>query len=216
MSTAIAYILSLVLIGVSFIASIYVYPMLPSEIAVHWNGAGQVDGYGNKFIGLFLFPAIATIVFLFLVIVPYIDPFRENFKKFRKEYNLSIVLMVFTFMFFNALSLAWNLGIRFNFARAAAPMLGMMFFIMGTILPRTKRNWFFGIRTPWTISSDMVWEKTHKIGGLIVKVSGIIAMFGILVPADFAFVVAIVPLAVSLVWLIIYSYILFRKERFLQ
>jgi len=193
MSTAIAYILSLVLIGVSFIASIYVYPMLPSEIAVHWNGAGQVDGYGNKFIGLFLFPAIATIVFLFLVIVPYIDPFRENFKKFRKEYNLSIVLMVFTFMFFNALSLAWNLGIRFNFARAAAPMLGMM-----------------------TISSDMVWEKTHKIGGLIFKVSGIIAMFGILVPADFAFVVAIVPLAVSLVWLIIYSYILFRKERFLQ
>lgn len=212
MSTKLTYIIIIGLILVSAALSIYFYPSLPGQMASHWNAAGKVDGYTDKFWGAFLFPMLISILFIIFFIAPKIDPLQENIKKFRKEYNLLILFIIIFLLFFNALTFLWNIGLRFEFSRFAAMATGILFFIIGLILPKTKPNWFMGIRTPWTISSENVWKKTHRLGGLLFKISGVLALIGALLPSK-AFFITIIPIIASSLWVIIYSYLEYRKEK---
>jgi len=95
---------------------------------------------------------------------------------------------------------------------ALIPALGFLFFYIGMIMKHLKRNWFIGIRTPWTISSDKVWDKTHKLGGILFRISGVITIFGIFFK-NYLLWFVLAPLLVSAVWLIVYSYLEYRKEQ---
>jgi uncharacterized membrane protein len=91
------------------------------------------------------------------------------------------------------------------------PGLGIFIYACGVLLGKAKRNFFIGIRTPWTLSSDTVWAKTHLLGGWLFKISGVIAILGILFP-DLAFYFLLVPLLAASAIAVLYSYILFRSE----
>ena len=92
-----------------------------------------------------------------------------------------------------------------------APAFGVLFYCLGILLGNAKRNWFVGIRTPWTLSSDVVWDKTHKMGGKLFKAAGVVAFLGVLVPA-YALLLVIVPVIAVAVYTFVYSYFEFVKQ----
>lgn len=200
----------LLVILASFGVGVYLYPIIPEKMASHWNAAGEVDGYMGKFWGLFLMPIITLIIFLFFLLIPKIDPLKENVEKFRNYFDGFIALIIIFLFYVYGLSLAWNFGWRFEMGRILAPAFAILFFYCGILISKAKRNWFIGIRTPWTLTNDIVWDKTHYLGGILFKVAGVICLFGILFPA-YAFWFVLVPVIFFSAYLMVYSYSEYRK-----
>lgn len=202
----------LVIILLSFIIGIYLYPQMPEKVASHWNARGQVDSYMSKFWGLFLMPLILAGLFPLFLLIPQIDPLKENIKKFRKYYDGFILIMVLFFFYIYILTILWNLDVKFNMTQLLIPAIGLLFYYAGILMKNAKRNWFIGIRTPWTLSSDRVWDKTHKIGGKLFKVAGLIALIGFFFLKHAIFFM-IIPAILFSVYTIIYSYVEYQKEK---
>ena len=173
-------IISLVIVIISLIIGIYFYPLMPEKVASHWNAKGEVDGYMSKFGGLFLMPVISLVLLLLFIIIPKIDPLKHNIEKFRKYFDGFIVLMMLFLFYLYILTILWNIGVRFNFVHLLVPIFSIFFYYCGILIQKAQRNWFIGIRTPWTLSNEQVWNKTHKIGGILFKIAGIISLIGIL------------------------------------
>ena len=206
---------TIIIIGIiliSFIIAIYIYPQMPDQMASHWNIQGQVNDYLPKFWGLFLMPLISLGIFLLFLLIPKIDPLKKNIEKFRKYFDWFIVLIIVFLFYIFLLSLFWNLEYRFDMGIMIIPAIAVLFYFIGVILKHAKRNWFIGIRTPWTLSSDIVWDKTHQLGAKLFKASAIIALIGILFN-EYAIWFTIIPIIVSVLYLLIYSYFAYQKVK---
>jgi len=199
------------LILFSFAIALYFYSQLPDTMASHWNSKGEVDGYIEKLSAVFLMPIVSLFMFLLFLLIPKIDPLKKNYEKFRKYFDGFVLTMILFLFYVYLLSLVWNLGYRFNMGRLMMPALGFVFFYSGVLIKNAKRNWFVGIRTPWTLSSDKVWDKTHKLGAIFYKTAGIVAFLGIFFP-DYILSILILPLILSVVFLFFYSYFEYKKE----
>ncbi|VVB77590.1 SdpI/YhfL protein family protein [uncultured archaeon] len=204
-------IASFIVILLSFLIGILSYGYFPDKMATHWDALGQCNGYMPKFWGTFSIPLISLGLFLLFLLIPIIDPLKKNIEKFRKYYDTFILITLLFLFYVYILTIFWNFGIVFNMNVAFIPALGFLFFYMGVILQKIKRNWFIGIRTPWTLSSETVWDKTHKLGSILFKVSGVITLIGIFFPRYVLWFV-LGPVVISGIWLIIYSYLMHRKE----
>jgi uncharacterized membrane protein len=135
---------------------------MPEKMASHWNGKGQVDGYIPKFWGLFLMPLVYVGLALLFFAIPKIDPLKANIERFRKYYDGFIILLFVFLVSVDLQDILWNLGIKIS-PNVTFPIgLGLLFFYIGILCEHSKRNWFIGIRTPWTLSSEKVWDKTTK------------------------------------------------------
>ena len=199
------------IILLSFIIGIYFYPQMPEKMASHWNAQGRVDGYMSKFWGLFLIPFVLVGLTLLFLAIPKIDPLKANIEKFRKYYDGFIILFFIFMLSIHFQVILWNLGIKIN-PNAIFPVgIGILFFYISILCENAKRNWFVGIRTPWTLSNEKVWEKTHKIGGKLFKVAGVIAFVGIFFQS-YALFFVLVPVISVAIYTIIYSYFEYQKE----
>lgn len=194
----------------SFALGACFYSKMPDTMASHWNASGEADGYSSKSFGLFLLPSISIVLLLFFLLIPKIDPLRQNILKFKKHYGNFILLITAFLSYIYLLSLLWNLGFRFSMARMLSPAFGILFYYSGVLVENAKKNWFIGIRTPWTLSSEKVWDKTHKIGGRLFKIIGVLAFFSIFFPKYALLLVIILALFVVL-YTILYSYFEYRK-----
>lgn len=204
-------ILSLLIVAV-FAAGAYVYPNLPDQIAVHWNAAGEADGFAGKFWGTFLFPLTMLFLLALYFVIPRIDPLGKNFQKFIGQYNSFWVCMMIFMGYIFGLQTAWNLGKEFDFGKAIIIAVAALWFAIGAAIENSKRNWFFGIRTPWTISSDKVWDKTHKLGGKLFKFSAILVLLaGIFLKGAMLITAILIPSILTAIWTIAYSYLEFKK-----
>ncbi|MGV8163034.1 MAG: SdpI family protein [Candidatus Nanoarchaeia archaeon] len=202
---------SAILIILSFLIGAFLYSQLPETLATHWDAKGDVNGYMSKFWGLFLLPIICVVLFPLLVFLPKLDPLRKDMEGFRDHYDFFIALL-FSFMFYlHLLTLLWNTGFKVNMIVCLIPAFSLLFFYIGAILEKSKRNWFLGIRNPWTMSSDFVWEKAHKLGATLFKISAIVMLLGVLIQ-NLAFIFIIVPVILTSIITIIYSYLLFREQ----
>jgi uncharacterized membrane protein len=205
-------IVTILIILFSFAIGICLYPKMPAEMASHWNAQGQVDGYVSKFWGLFLMPIISLILFFLFILIPKIDPLKTNIEKFRKYFDNFVTIIILFLFYLYLLTIFWNFGVQFSMNQVLAPAFGILFFYCGILVEKAKRNWSIGIRTPWTLSNDKVWERTHKIGGKLFKVVGIIAFLGIIFP-NYAFFLILFPVIAVSIYTVIYSYFEYRKER---
>jgi len=182
-------------------------------MASHWNANDQVDGYMTKFWGVFLMPLVTLGMFLLFLVVPAIDPLKANIAKFRETFNLFIAFITAFMVYIYALSLRWNLGYtEVGIGKAMLPAMGLLFIIVGVMLRKAQRNFFIGIRTPWTLSSDFVWNKTHQLGAILFMISGVITVIGGFIGGNTALWMLLGPLFASTIFLVIYSYILYQKE----
>ena len=213
MSTKTTSILVIALVAIAVIAGVILWNKLPDQMASHWNVNDQADDYMPKFWGVFLMPIISLGMLALFLVIPNIGPLKANIAEFRNIFNLFILLIVVFMLYVHGLTLAWNMGNQsFKMSAAMLPFLGVLFIFIGYMLRQAKRNFFIGIRTPWTLSSDTVWNKTHQLGSVLFMVSGAFAFIGSFLGGMLAFWLLFVPLMGSVVFLILYSYILYRNE----
>ncbi|MFH1105781.1 MAG: DUF1648 domain-containing protein [Candidatus Aenigmatarchaeota archaeon] len=200
----------LLIIALSFALALYFYPSMPERMASHWDASGQVNGYMPKTYALLLMPAISLVMYGLFLIIPMIDPLRKNIKKFWGYYeNLLTAIIGFMFYIFSA-TIAYNLGYGFSMNYLIIPALSVLFYYIGVVMEHARRNWSIGIRTPWTISDDRVWKKTHLAAGKVFKASAVMTLFA-LFPTGFGIFFAIAPIAIGALALTIYSFLLYRK-----
>ena len=157
-----------------------VYSILPASVPTHWNADGVADGWGDSWEGAFIFPIMMAAILLLFVVIPKLIVFEKNFKDFEKQYwILAFVIQMFFFLFY-IMTLLPNFGYEFNFSQILVLPMAMLFISIGILLPSFKRNFFVGIRTPWTLADDKVWKKTHKLGGKLFILAGFAGLVSIL------------------------------------
>ena len=211
MTTRTTTIISLVLIAVATLAGVLLWNRLPDPMPAHWNSAGEIDGYMSKFWGVFLMPIITIALLGLFLIIPRIDPLKANIDKFIGIFNGFILAFVAYMLYLYALTLFAALGIPFNMTLMLIPVVGLLFIGIGYMMGKAKRNFFIGIRTPWTLSSETVWDETHKLGSKLFMLGGavtIVSVFlgetGICIMLAAILIAAFVP--------IVYSYVLYQRE----
>ncbi|HUO75622.1 MAG TPA: SdpI family protein [Candidatus Paceibacterota bacterium] len=191
--------------------SIVVYPQLPATVASHFNAAGEVNGTMNRFWGAFLVPLIMVMLYVVYAVIPHIDPLGENIASFRRAYDVFWLGVLVFLLYLHMLTLAFNTGWRFNMTVALVPGLAALFWLIGWLMSQSRRNWFIGIRTPWTLSSDSIWEATHRMAGTLFKVAGIL-MLGALVFPSLSLWFIFVPILIAALVPIVHSYLLYRRH----
>ncbi len=213
MNTKTTSIIALGMIVIAIMAGVFLWNQLPEQMASHWNANDEVDGTMPKFWGVFLMPIVTLGMFALFIFIPNMDPLKANIVEFRETFNLFIVFFVMFMLYVHTLTLIWSLGYNnFKMSTALLPIIGLMFIFIGYMLRKARRNFFIGIRTPWTLSSDTVWSKTHQLGSILFMLSGVFAMIGGFFGGMLAFWLMFVPLIGSTLFLVVYSYVLYRNE----
>ena len=199
------------LVLLSFILSIYFYSQVPEQMATHWNSKGEVNGYMSKLWGLFFTPAVITGIAVMFLLIPGIDPKKENIEKFKKYYDGFVILFISFMVAVHLQILLWNIGIRISPNTVLPAGTGLLFYYIGVLMENAESNWFIGIRTPWTLSSDRVWKKTNRLGGKMFRIAGIIAISGSFFPKLAVFFIVVPALFVA-GFTVVYSYVEYQKE----
>lgn len=213
-STRTTVILALAMIAAAIILSLSIYGRLPEAVASHWNTNDQVDGTLPRSWGAFLMPLITLAMLGLFLIIPAIDPLKANIAAFRGRFNVFIASIVAFLLYLHVLTTLWNLGLQsFRMSTALLPALGLLFIFGGLMLRHAKRNFSIGIRTPWTLSSDRVWDKTHRVGAALFILSGAAAGIGAFFPGTVAYGLVLGPVIGSSLFLVVYSYFLWRAEQ---
>ncbi len=213
MSTRLTLLIGIVLILLAVVFSAAVYSRLPDRMASHWGVNDQVNGTMSRFWGAFLMPIISAAMLALFLLIPNIDPMKANIATFRSIFNGFIVAILAFLLYVHVLTILWNLGYQsFHMSTVLLPGLGLIFIFAGLMMRRAKRNFFIGIRTPWTLSSDRVWDQTHRVGGVLFVLCGLFALAGVFMPGAMAFLLLIVPLLAATLFLMVYSYWLYQEE----
>jgi|KBSSwiStaDraftv2_1062776.scaffolds.fasta_scaffold784551_2 uncharacterized membrane protein len=203
----------LVIAALAIALSIWAYPRLPPTVATHWNLRGTPDGFSSRFVAVAIGPLLIIGITLLFNVLPKVDPRRENYLSFLSTYWLfANALMVFM-LIIHAVVLASGMGYSVRIDRLMPLFVGLLFVVIGNYLTRVEPNWFVGIRTPWTLSSDRVWRKTHRTGGWLMVLGGLALATGAFLPRA-----ALLPLLIGTVVLvavfpIAQSYILWKREK---
>ena len=205
---------ALVLIALSIVASFYFYAHFPDRVPTHWNISGEVDGYSGKFFGAWFGPIFMIGMYLLFLLVPYFDPKHEHYAGFRDSYhgikNLMVAFMFAVSLFVGIAGLGYNVEIG-----AVIPVaVGVLFAGLGYFIKSVKQNWAMGVRTPWTMESPVVWEKTnHLMAGLMMIAGVMIAITAFPFPDMFKAGLFIAAILLIVIVPIVYSYIIYQKEQ---
>jgi len=210
MNTRLTLILSAALILASLLAGAILYPQMPEQMPVHWNAAGQVDGYGSRFMGLFLFPLVTLGVGLLMLVIPVIDPLKKNIAAFRPTYNLIMFGFIVYFTYLYGLTLGSALGYQFNMNTFLMPAMAVLAFGIGHLLKNAKRNYMVGIRTPWTLASDQAWAETHRVGSIAFKICAGLTLIGLFF-GELGIWIFLVSILTATVLVLVYSYFAYQR-----
>lgn len=206
-------IFQLALIAAMFVVAAVRWGSVPDQIPVHWNAAGEVDGYGGKFVGLLLLPIITAALYPLLRYIPRIDPARRNYESFAGTYLLVRVLItVYMAFIFVVTNLAIGNEETIPVGDLVIGSVGVLFIILGGAMGKFRPNWFAGIRTPWTLTSKRSWMRTHRLGGRIFIATGLATMVGAVVGGEWAVYAMFIVMLPGIVFLFAYSYFVWRDD----
>jgi uncharacterized membrane protein len=192
------------------IAAVYFYHILPDTVASHFNSQGLPDDFSSKSTIILIGCILTAGIYLLLTFIPFIDPF---WKKIEKKYDI--------FLLFRDLAMAFMVCIfviSFISSKEGAfrsdlfgIVFGLLFVVLGNYLPRLPRNFFFGIRSPWTLASETVWYKTHRMAGGWFVVAGIILIILTLFKVNTFISMTVVLTPLVLYTAVIYPFLLYKK-----
>jgi uncharacterized membrane protein len=189
---------------------VFVAPSLPEQVTTNWGSGGTPDGTLPKSYLLVGGPGLVLAIVALFELIPRIDPLRENIAAFEAAYDAVAVLVAGYLAYTYGVVLAWNLGYEFEIGQALAPAIAVLFVGIGFLLERAERNWFVGVRTPWTLSSEAVWRHTHDLAATLFKLAGVVALGGLVFPEYFVYLVA-GPAAGIALFATAYSYVDYRR-----
>lgn len=198
------------IVGLTAILSVVAAPQLPDQMAIHFDAGSQPDSFVAKPLGLAFAPLLAAGLVVLFRILPAIDPLGKNFADFQRYYDLIAVEAVGVVAYVHVLIVLWNLGYRFDVTQAIVPVLAVTYYVAGLVIENASQNWFVGIRTPWTLSDEAVWNETHRRSGILFKLAGLVTLLAIPFPEYFV-LLAIGPIAVAALVPTVYSFVLYRR-----
>ena len=203
---------SILLTVVSLLLSLTVFSSLPEQIPAHWNVHGTVDRFAPK-LTVFIFPGIIFLITILFQFMRRTDPNSDNYDKNQREYHRYTFVIGLVFFAVQIMTIAAAFRMDFNVNLIFCLGIGSLFIFIGNLLPKTKHNYFIGIRTPWTLADEQNWFRTHRLAGKIWVLGGLIVALTALAPESFQVPVFLTILAVMVVTPFVYSYTEFRKKR---
>ena len=203
-------IITTVIILLPVLAGIILWDRLPEKLPMHFNAAGEVDGWAGKPVGVFAMP-------VFFVAVQWLCAVG-SFKMDPKAKNLNEKVMGLVLWFIPALSVLMHalvyctaLGMEMNVQIVIPVVMGLVLIAIGNWLPKCKQTYTLGIKLPWTLESEDNWNRTHRFAGPVWMVCGVIIVVGGLIGGAFLWVM-LAALLVMIVAPAVYSYLLFKKS----
>lgn len=203
--------LLILMILASFGIAIYFYPFLPDRVPSHWNIYGEVDGYSSRFFGAFGLPLLNIAMYVLLLITPYVDPKKANYKSFEGSYWMFRKLIHIFMIGLQVVVLAAALGYDMNVAVIVKISVSMLFILIGNVMGRFKFNYFVGIKTPWTLASEAVWRRTHRMAAPIWVAGGVICAVSSFWNNSISAAVFFVAIIALVLVPLVYSYIEYQK-----
>lgn len=200
------------LIAAMIVLSIAAYPRLPDQVPMHWDAHGNVNGYGSKLAATAFVPMLMVVVFALMRALPSIDPRRANYAKMGSAYELVVSAALTIVAVGHVMVVSPAFGWTPNLGRAMPGILGALFVVIGNVLPQARPNWFFGIRTPWTLSNDRVWERTHRFGGYLLVAAGVVTIAAAFLSSDKAFTVLTITVLGAALGSAAYSFVAWKQE----
>ena len=205
--------LQLGVIGAMFITAAVRWISVPDRIPIHWNISGEVDGYGGRFSGLLLLPLVTLAIYALLTVIPIIDPARANYPSFRGPYTtIRVGFVVYMAVIYAFLNISIGREAAVPVDRLIAASIAVLFVLIGLVLGKVRPNYFVGIRTPWTITSERSWVKTHSVGGWVFIAAGAASAIGAIIGGQLALILMFAVLIPGIVFLTAYSYFIWRSD----
>ena len=208
------WLIGTVVVLLMFGLSAWAWVQLPAgaSLPVHWNAAGVADRYGGKAEGLLLLPAVVLGILLLFNVIRYIDPLRVNIERSGQAYRAVLLGILFFMAVLHVGAVLSAVGYPINIGLLAAPAVGLMFIIMGNYMGKIRRNYMFGVRTPWTLASELSWNKTHRLSGKLFVLSGVLVILASLWSSVWAFYVMMATILGTVLFTMIYSYWVWKSD----
>jgi uncharacterized membrane protein len=201
---------AITLTALSLIGTFLVYPRLPDIIPTHWNASGQIDGMGSRNL-VFVLGSIPLLLYILMIFLPKMDPRKENFEVHKKAYGITIIAIMLVMIALHWITIYAALGYHVDVGILVRVMIGILFIVMGNYMGQIRPNYFFGIRTPWTLSNEQVWQKTHRMGSYAFVIAGVLTAASVFIKGAAGFILMLSVMFAILIFTFGYSYHEYRK-----
>ena len=204
------FIIQICIVASMLIVGFLLWDSLPEMMPSHWNIEGEIDAYLEKSTWIWIFPGITLLLTLMFPFLSRIDPKKEKYSLFRRPWLILQMVFVgfFAYLYFVSLYLTLNPSVPITGFVFGG--IGVMFVLIGNYLGKVRQNWFMGIRTPWTLDNEEVWNKTQRLGGWMFLIAGLVIFAEAFIQWQIAWVMGI-SIGIAAVVPIVYSYFLHRK-----
>ena len=205
---------AVILIVVQVIIACVAYTLVPAQVPLHWNALGQVDRYGSKLEGLWFSPILSLFILVLVRRVVASGSYvgRENQRVAAQFTDYVIIAVIVLMQLIQLIIIAVSLRIPINATSIVFIAVSLLFIGIGNYMGKLRRNGYAGIRTPWTMADDTVWERTHRLGGWLFVVAGVIGLIAAFVPSPVIRIVGLLaPILLVSIITVIYSYIEYQR-----
>jgi uncharacterized membrane protein len=204
----------LLLAAVGAVLSLAVYERLPASLAVHFDLDGNPNGWMPRPVGAFFGPVFILLLAGLLRGVRRIDPRQENYARFDHAYETIVASVLLLLLGTHLIVIATALGYRVPIGRLVPALVGVLFVVTGNVMPQVRPNWWFGVRTPWTLSNDRVWTRTHRLAGYSMTGAGILMILsGFVFPVSLGAPIVVGAGVAAVLAPAVYSYLTWRREQ---
>lgn len=192
------------------VASVWILPSLPERIPTHWDANGQVNGWMDRLWGVVFFFGLSLGHYLLLWAIPFLDPKKKIAVK-QKAYNAIRLALQFFLLLVFAFVMAAALDVNLSVPRLCLGAVSIMLIILGNYMGKIRPNYFMGIRTPWTLEDPVVWQKTHRVGGPIFILTGLISLIGCFWSQKAGIFFLVMPVIAGSIYLVGYSWFQYKR-----
>lgn len=174
-----AIMLCMLMIMSMAVITAYYYSSVPETIPVHWDAAGKVNGYGGRWQLWLTGPGTMAGVLLMAVAMPWLSPKKFEVQSSPQTYSCMMVMVVALFGGIEIIMLCSALGVRMEISRVLPALIFLVLIFIGNPMGKVRRNFFIGIRTPWTLASEAVWYATHRLAARLMVGSGLLGLIAV-------------------------------------
>ncbi len=173
-------LLPLTLVIMMFAASVLVHGMVPADtpIPIHFDAAGQANGFATGRLALYILPLITVAVFGLVRLLPMIDPRGDNIRRSGKALDTVTIATVVLLAAMHAMTLYAVTGHEMALSRIMPFATGVLLIVLGNVMGKIRHNYTFGLKTPWTLADPHIWDKTHRLGGWSMVIGGGLLIVG--------------------------------------
>jgi uncharacterized membrane protein len=191
--------------------ALFNYNALPDQLPSHFGLSGEVDGYWGKNSAIAFLGALGLFLPLLMHLTRNIDPRKQNYEKFENAYAMTRLALALLFDFIFVLVVSYGLNMHIDIGKVTIGAVGILFVVIGNYMPQVKDNYFFGVRTPWTLNNSEVWRKTHRFAGALWVIAGLLMIAGIFMGSTGHIAVLVTALVLATIVPVAYSWMVAQR-----